>query len=60
VTELKSTKWMSKAFAATVTLLAVAAGTRMVAWLLGPLVPWLMFVVTLGVVYVVIFRGLRR
>jgi hypothetical protein len=56
----KPTKWMHQAFAAVVTLLAVATGARIVAWLLGPVVPWLMVLVALGVVYLVIFRGLRR
>jgi membrane protein YdbS with pleckstrin-like domain len=51
---------MAKIYAAVVLLLVVSFGARLIWWLLQPIIWLLVTTVVLGLVYVVIFRGLRR
>ncbi|WP_432941522.1 hypothetical protein ACQPXM_33780 [Kribbella sp. CA-253562] len=52
-------KLMHRVMAAVVVLLAAAAGARLAAELMEPLVPLLIVAVTLGVIYALLFNRFR-
>jgi hypothetical protein len=53
-------KFLTGIFGALLVVLLVAGVARAAYWLLAPVVPVVVTIVVLGVVYWVIFRGLRR
>jgi hypothetical protein len=53
-------KALTGVFGALLLVLLVAGVARVAYWLLAPLVPVLVTAVALGVIYWVIFRGIRR
>lgn len=53
-------KLLGRLLAAVGLVLVVAGAARAAYWLLAPLVPVLATLVVLGVVYWVVFRGVRR
>src|SRR5262249_29504607 len=56
----KSGKWLHQAMAAVVTLLVIAAGTRLAADLLAPLVPLLVIGLALYALYAFVFGRFRK
>lgn len=53
-------KAVSRAFGAVLLVLMVAVVARAAYWLLAPLVPTLIVLITMGYLYWFIFRGIRR
>lgn len=51
---------MAKVYAAALLILLISIGARVVWWLIAPFLWMLLTIVVLGVVYLVIFRRLRR